>query len=366
MLETISFDQLATELDVPRHIIHLWTKKFPILNPQRTQTGKVGFKHRDLALAKGLKCLLIHEKQAIKDVQALLNERGVSHIISIGKDLQYQNKEAAEKILSQTSDSASYTNTQETEPSISMTLKSKSIAKQAFNNINNIFAKDQTKSKTLTKIDPIVSESQKSKTPEDKVSENDLSDIINLPDDNLPDDAGSQETVIGNFEDNWRHLMEKEGKATPIEDAREMPDMPDMVIDPHILSDIWVIDDEIELFDDEPACDTQSILDTALDIKHIEADQVPQILVHQTEYPPMKPKSAITTQSKAKPAKKVSPAKPSFTIEQEEKIQHLIAKLDIMRDEISSASTVMTQTLKAFGFSGFENAYNEFDQKSVY
>jgi len=26
----------------------------------------------------------------------------------------------------------------------------------------------------------------------------------------------------------------------------------------------------------------------------------------------------------------------------------------------------MTQTLKAFGFSGFENAYNKFDQKSVY
>jgi hypothetical protein len=50
-----------------------------------------------------------------------------------------------------------------------------------------------------------------------------------------------------------------------------------------------------------------------------------------------------------------------LSIEKIEKIRHLIAKLDIMRDEMVSANIVITKTLKAFGYSGFENAYNKFD-----
>ncbi len=337
MSETISFEALSTEVNVPRHIIHLWTKKFPLLSPQRTQDGKVGFKNRDLALAKGLKHLLIDKNQSIIDVQTLLNERGIAHVIDMGKNAYLHTDSNPLKPLHNVSTFQKNTPTTK--------FDHKHIAKQAFSNLSNIFSKEKQKN-TLEKPPltteatmPLPSETSDIlyDTPAVMLEEVITPKTLAVPEDSLPD----------NFEDNWRTLMEKTGKATPIKDVRDKPNL----VDTHLLSDIWEIDDEIDLFDDEPLSYTPAVVSIPTQKPH------PKTVSHS--YPV--PVSAPVIHSVSK---ELTPK--GLTIEQSEKIKHLIAKLDIMRDEMASANGVITKTLKAFGYSGFENAYNKFDQKSVY
>ena len=50
----------------------------------------------------------------------------------------------------------------------------------------------------------------------------------------------------------------------------------------------------------------------------------------------------------------------------QEKMKHILAKLDILKTELTVTRDVMTSTLKAFGYSGFGDAYSRHDNKSVY
>jgi DNA-binding transcriptional MerR regulator len=327
MSETISFERLSSEVNVPRHIIHLWTKKFPILSPQRLQDGKVGFKNRDLALARGLKHLLINDGKSITEVQALLNERGIGHVIDIGKN-SYIHTDSS-PIMSPN------------KPEGTVKLNHKHIAKQAFSNLSHIFSKDKQKS-ILEK--PAL---EKATLPTPVTP--DINTVIPDIPETTNHSVTTDDTVPENFEDNWRHLMEKTGKATPIDEVRDKSNL----VDEHLLSDIWEIDDEIDLFDDEPMIHTPAIMPISiqkprhknLEENHL-ASRAPSPIV-----PPLTPAVSYTK---------------GLTIEQSEKIKHLVAKLDIMRDEMTSANHVITKALKAFGYSGFENAYNTFDQKAVY
>lgn len=308
MSEEYNFDQFSKALDVPRHVIHLWTKKFPVLSPQRTAAGKVGFNHKDLLLAQGLKYLLIAQKNSIKDVQAMLNERGIPSIIDIGKQHSTSNKPSETKTLSlpQTSQNSSKR----------FHLNHKEIAKQTFNNLSNIFSRDNNKQE------------------------------IAFSEENIPDPLSPSNTPIeepDNFEEKWRHHMEKTGKATPVEEAREKS----VLIDNTLLSDIWEVDDEIELFNNEPEAFT------------------PQIDNQSSTSSP----SFVKPYKKSPSVKNTQPKDmniSSLSIEQTEKIRHLIAKLDIMHEELQTASSTITSVLKAFGYSGFENAFNKFDQKAAY
>lgn len=337
MSETISFEQLSSEVNVPRHIIHLWTKKFPILSPQRLQDGKVGFKNRDLALAKGLKHLLINDGKSITEVQTLLNERGIAHVIDIGKNCYIHTDSSP--IVSPTKLGGT------------VKLNHRHIAKQAFSNLSHIFSKDKQKSilekPTLEKATlptPV--------TPDIKTTIPELPDIPETTNHSVAtDDAvDTVDTVPENFEDNWRNLMEKTGKATPIDEVREKSNL----VDEHLLSDIWEIDDEIDLFDDEPIMHTPPIVPISIHKPHHHNLERNHVASHAVSSPIVTPLTPSVTYTKG------------LTIEQTEKIKHLVAKLDIMRDEMTSANQVITKTLKAFGYSGFENAYNTFDQKAVY
>jgi DNA-binding transcriptional MerR regulator len=347
MSETISFETLSTEVNVPRHIIHLWTKKFPLLSPQRTQDGKVGFKNRDLALAKGLKHLLIDNNQSIIDVQTLLNERGIAHVIDMGKNAYLHTDSNPLKPLNNVS----------TFPKSTPTTKfdHKHIAKQAFSNLSSIFSKE--KQRTPFEKTPLTAEAM-------MLSLSDVPDIshdtpaIMLEPEEAIEQISPEDSLPDNFEDNWRTLMEKTGKATPIEDVRDKPNL----VDDHLLSDIWEIDDEIDLFDDEPLSHTPAILSVAIQKPHLKTTSntypIPIVNSASKELAPQELAPQELTPKGLTPK--------GLTIEQSEKIKHLIAKLDIMRDEMASANAVITKTLKAFGYSGFENAYNKFDQKSVY
>ncbi len=321
MLEIISFEQLSNEVDVPRHIIHLWTKKFPILNPQRSTDGKIGFKNRDIALAKGLKHLLIHEKRSIQEVQTILNERGIGYVVDIGK-----HHNPAHGVFNASSQSKS--NDFQKPHTAKFDFNHKQITKQTFNSLNTIFSKNNLKNPLRT-----------------NASSPEIHSIETLPNPVTanPKSDNNDDDLAPNFEDNWRHLMEKTGKATPIELARDKPNP----LDDTLVSDIWEIDDEIDLFDDEPLLYADSITPALL-----------QKPVHQV--------APLSSSVRATVEKPVSNTSIGLTAEKIEQIKHLISKLDIMRDEMTSASNVITKTLKAFGYSGFENAYNTFDQKSAY
>ena len=52
MSEALSFEELLNAVNVPPHMINLWTKKFPIFSPQRNPEGKITFKSRVCQRAK--------------------------------------------------------------------------------------------------------------------------------------------------------------------------------------------------------------------------------------------------------------------------------------------------------------------------
>ena len=292
---------------------------------------------------KGLKHLLIHEKETIKAVQTLLNERGVSYIIDIGKHPEsYKNhNHDASRIRFSPQDF--------TKNTISVASSHKEIAKKTFGNLNHIFTKEKHKD-PLLRPQETLQQSQHQTESENTVAPLASLNTANTDTDvpiinsssNLPPNSDT------NFEENWRTLMEKKGKAVPIEQIRDKPN----VIDDDLLADIWFIDDEINLFDEEGSMNIENLVTMPLTQKKLKSP--PYQNTHK-----ILPAPAVTIVPPV-----VTPQ--GLTIEQIEKIKHLIAKLDIMRDEMTSANAVINKTLKAFGYSSFENAYDKFDQKSAY
>lgn len=305
MSEMLTIEDLLAELNVPHHVVNLWIKKFPILNPQRGQDGKLIFKNRDLAFAKGLKHLLQDDKNTIRDVQTILNERGIAHIIDLGK------KDNTKGITL----NSQKQNSTKTVFDSKFSINHREIAKKTFENMNKIFSKTNKEHNNLNTNIPDNSSISLVTTTEPQIITPELK----------VDDANS-------FEDNWRHIMEKAGKATPIEQVR---DKPDTYPNNDFLTDIWEIDDEIELFDVEPITLSPS-------------------MPSSTIKPPSEP---LKLHSNASYHAK------GLTIEQTEKISHLIAKLDIMRDEMISANSLITKTLKSFGYSSIDSKDSEIETK---
>jgi DNA-binding transcriptional MerR regulator len=319
MSETVSLEQLLDAVSVPPHMINLWTKKFPIFSPKRNSEGKMSFNNRDVFFAKGLKHLLIHENENIKAVQAMLNEKGIAYIIDIGRNPQnYKSNHSNYNMR------ASFTGTELERNKLNLSGATREVAKKTFENINTIF--NTEKKKYISK--------NNDKIPD---KENTL-DTINIEEKTEQPQTEISNVVISNFEENWRTLMEQKGKATPVEHVRDKKN----IHHDDMINDIWFIDDEVNLFDDE-----------VIDMTHL----VPTVTQKAPKLPILNNISVITENASLTEG---------LTIEQIEKIKHLIAKLDIMRDEIASANRVITKTLKAFGYSSFENAYDKFDEKSVY
>ena len=72
--------EVATELDVKKHVLRFWEAKFPQLKPMKRGGGRRLYRPSDVDLLRGIRDLLQEAGYTIKGVQRILREQGVEHV----------------------------------------------------------------------------------------------------------------------------------------------------------------------------------------------------------------------------------------------------------------------------------------------
>ncbi len=77
-----TISEVASELDIPQHVLRFWEGKFPQIKPLKRAGGRRYYRPEDVALLRRIRDLLYGEGYTIKGVQKLLREGGVRTIIT--------------------------------------------------------------------------------------------------------------------------------------------------------------------------------------------------------------------------------------------------------------------------------------------
>lgn len=80
-----NISEVAEWLETPAHVLRFWESKFAQIKPVKGAGGRRYYRPEDMALLAGIKTLLHGQGLTIKGAQKLLREKGVGHIIAIGK-----------------------------------------------------------------------------------------------------------------------------------------------------------------------------------------------------------------------------------------------------------------------------------------
>lgn len=80
-----TISEVATELEVPKHVLRFWEAKFAQVRPLKRAGGRRYYRPDDIDLLKGIRALLYNEGLTIKGVQKVLREQGVKHVGEVGR-----------------------------------------------------------------------------------------------------------------------------------------------------------------------------------------------------------------------------------------------------------------------------------------
>src|SRR5438046_4283861 len=69
-----TISEVATELDVPQHVLRFWESKFTQVRPLKRGGGRRYYRPEDVELLRQIRSLLYHEGYTIKGVQRLMRE----------------------------------------------------------------------------------------------------------------------------------------------------------------------------------------------------------------------------------------------------------------------------------------------------
>jgi len=72
-----TISEVATELDVPQHVLRFWETKFSHIRPLKRAGGRRYYRPEDIALLRRIKSLLYDSGYTIRGVQKLLREGAV-------------------------------------------------------------------------------------------------------------------------------------------------------------------------------------------------------------------------------------------------------------------------------------------------
>ncbi|MGI9520179.1 MAG: MerR family transcriptional regulator [Hyphomicrobiaceae bacterium] len=75
-----TISEVATELDVPKHVLRFWELKFTQVRPMKRGGGRRYYRPSDVELLSGIRALLHGDGYTIKGVQRILSEQGVEHV----------------------------------------------------------------------------------------------------------------------------------------------------------------------------------------------------------------------------------------------------------------------------------------------
>ncbi len=71
-----TISEVATELDLPQHVLRFWESKFNAIKPMKRGGGRRYYRPEDIALIKKIRDLLYADGYTIKGVQKLMREGG--------------------------------------------------------------------------------------------------------------------------------------------------------------------------------------------------------------------------------------------------------------------------------------------------
>ena len=72
--------EVATELELPQHVLRFWETKFSQIKPLKRGGGRRYYRPEDVDLLKGIQRLLHSEGYTIKGVQKIFREHGVKAV----------------------------------------------------------------------------------------------------------------------------------------------------------------------------------------------------------------------------------------------------------------------------------------------
>lgn len=72
-----TISEVATDLDVPQHVLRFWETKFTQVRPMKRGGGRRYYRPEDVDLLRSIRTLLYDDGYTIKGVQKLLREGGL-------------------------------------------------------------------------------------------------------------------------------------------------------------------------------------------------------------------------------------------------------------------------------------------------
>ena len=80
-----TISEVATELDMPQHVLRFWESRFSQVRPIKRAGGRRYYRPEDVDLLRGIRALLYREGFTIKGAQKILREKGPRHVMEIGR-----------------------------------------------------------------------------------------------------------------------------------------------------------------------------------------------------------------------------------------------------------------------------------------
>ena len=80
-----TISEVATDLEVPQHVLRFWESKFSQVKPLKRGGGRRYYRPEDVDLLRGIRHLLYSDGYTIKGVQKLLREIGSKSIMESGR-----------------------------------------------------------------------------------------------------------------------------------------------------------------------------------------------------------------------------------------------------------------------------------------
>lgn len=77
-----TISEVASELDVPQHVLRFWETKFSQIRPMKRGGGRRYYRPEDVVLLGRIRALLYDDGLTIKGVQKLLREKGVKTLVA--------------------------------------------------------------------------------------------------------------------------------------------------------------------------------------------------------------------------------------------------------------------------------------------
>jgi DNA-binding transcriptional MerR regulator len=78
-----TISEVATEIDVPQHVLRFWESRFPQIRPMKRGGGRRYYRPDDVDLLRGIRHLLYGEGYTIRGVQRILREQGITLVQTV-------------------------------------------------------------------------------------------------------------------------------------------------------------------------------------------------------------------------------------------------------------------------------------------